>query len=190
MRIQAIITNNIWIEFQASTSDIVVICTITCSWISLSVSLVHMHILNYSTISSSRRVDDVAWQKCTFIQVCSCSGYPNRLLSRRVELNHHRTIHFSSIHVVDALHAHQILLIVLALDVHHVLVTRILMLSLTVVQMLVDRNVLQMVLILLLAAKGELCALVKLIGITFPRDVHHYEILTQLVLVRDVVEPH
>ena len=77
-----------------------------------------------------------------------------------MELNHHRTIHFSSIHIVDALHAHQILLIVLTLDVHHVLVTRILMLRLTVVQMLVDRNVLQMVLILLLAAKGELGALV------------------------------
>ena len=104
-----------------------------------------------------------------------------------MELNHHCTVHFSSIHIVDALHSYQILLIVLSLDVHHILIARILMLSLTIVQMLVDRNVLQMVLILLLAAKGELRAFVKLIGVAFPGNVHHDKILAQLVLVRHIV---
>lgn len=76
------------------------------------------------------------------------------------------------------------------MNVHHVLITRILMLSLAIVQVLMDRYVLQMVLILLLAAKRELCTFIELIGIAFTRDIHHDEVLTQLVLIRHVVKPH
>lgn len=51
-----------------------------------------------------------------------------------MELDHHRTIHLRSVHVIDALHPDQVLLLtVLTLYVHHVLVARILMLSLTII---------------------------------------------------------
>lgn len=60
---------------------------------------------------------------------------------------------------------------------------------LPLIQMLMNRDVLKMVLILLLAAKCQLRALVQLVGIAFPGNVHHYEVLAQLVLVR-VIHPH
>lgn len=100
-----------------------------------------------------------------------------------MELDHHGAIHLSPVHVVDALHVYQIL--VLSLHSHHLLVS-ILILSTLVIQMLVDWYVLQVVLVLLLAAEGQFRALVQLVSITFPGDVHHDEVLTQLILVRVV----
>lgn len=65
-----------------------------------------------------------------------------------MELDHHGAVHFGPIHVVYALHIHQ----VLVLPLHHQLSVSIL----TLIQMLVDWNVLKMVLVLLLAAQGQL----------------------------------
>lgn len=107
-----------------------------------------------------------------------------------MELDHHRTIHLRSVHVIDTLHPDQVLLLtVLTLYVHHILVARILMLSLTIIQVLVDRNVLQVVLILLLAAESELGTLIKLVGVALAGDVHHNEVLTKLILIK-VVHSH
>lgn len=50
--------------------------------------------------------------------------------------------------------------------------------------MLMDWNVLKMVLVLLLAAEGQLGALVQLISVALTRYVHHNEVLTELVLIR------
>ena len=55
--------------------------------------------------------------------------------------------------------------------------------------MLVNRDVLEVVLILLLAAESELGTLVELVGVAFARDVHHNEVLAELVLVK-IVQPH
>jgi len=55
--------------------------------------------------------------------------------------------------------------------------------------MLVYWYVLKMVLILLLAAESQLGALVQLVSIAFPGNIHHYEVLAKLVLVR-VIHPH
>jgi hypothetical protein len=111
-----------------------------------------------------------------------------------VELNHHCTVHLGSIHIIYALHADQILVVILVtllLHIHHVLVAAnvVLVLSLTIIQMLMNRNILKMVLVLLLAAEGELRTLVQLVSIALPRNVHHDEVLPKLVLVR-LVQPH
>lgn len=106
-----------------------------------------------------------------------------------MELDHHGAVHLRPVHVVDALHADQVLLVALALDVHHVLVAGVLMLSLAVVQVLVDRDVLQMVLILFLAAERELGALVQLVRVALPGYVHHDEVFPELVLVQ-VIHTH
>ena len=53
-----------------------------------------------------------------------------------------------------------------------------------IIQMLMDWNVLKMVLVLLLAAEGQLGALVQLISVALTRYVHHNEVLTELVLIR------
>lgn len=103
-----------------------------------------------------------------------------------MELDHHSAIHLGPVHVVDTIHSHQIARIVLSSNVHHVLVRVILILSLTIIQMLMNRNVLEVVLVLLLATQGQLGALIQLVSVAFPRDVHHNEILTQLILVRVV----
>jgi hypothetical protein len=57
-----------------------------------------------------------------------------------VELDHHSAVHLGSVHIIDALHSDEVLLLTtgLALDVHHVLVARILMLSLTIIQVLMN----------------------------------------------------
>ena len=55
--------------------------------------------------------------------------------------------------------------------------------------MLVDWNVLQMVLVLLLAAESELGTLIELICVALTWNIHHDEILTELVLVR-IVHPY
>ena len=107
-----------------------------------------------------------------------------------MEFDHHGAVHFGAIHIVDALHADEILIVRLLLNVHHVLITIcILILSVTIIQMLVDRNVLEMVLILLLAAESKLGALVQLVCVAFPGNVHHYEVFAQLILIR-LVQPH
>ena len=135
-----------------------------------------------------RSVGDVAGQKSALIEVGPRSRHTDCLLGGRVEFNHHGAIHFRSIHVVDALHAHKVLAVVL--HIHHILVACILiLLSLAVVQMLMNRNVLKVVLILLLAAESQFSALVQLVGVTFPRNVHHNEVFAQLVLV-SIIEPH
>ena len=46
-----------------------------------------------------------------------------------------------------------------------------------------------MVLILLLAAQRQLCALIELVSVALPRYVHHDEVLTKLVLV-SVIHAH
>ena len=107
-----------------------------------------------------------------------------------MEFNHHSTVHFRTIHVIDALHSDKVLVVRLLLHVHHILVTVcILILSLTIIQVLMDRNVLKMVLVLLLAAECEFGALIQLIGVAFPGNIHHYEVFTQLVLIR-LIQSH
>ena len=59
----------------------------------------------------------------------------------------------------------------------HVLVVRIL----TLVQMLVQADVLQVVFILLLRAQREFGALVELVGVAFARDVHHDQVFAVVV---------
>ena len=54
--------------------------------------------------------------------------------------------------------------------------------------MLVDWNVLQVVLVLLLAAECKFSTLIQLICVSLARYVHHNEVLTELVLVR-IVHP-
>jgi len=98
-----------------------------------------------------------------------------------VEFDHHCAVHFGPVHVVDALHVHQ----VLVAATHHHLSASIL----TLIQMLVYWYVLKMVLILLLAAESQLGALVQLVSIALPGNIHHYEVLAKLVLVR-VIHPH
>ena len=96
-----------------------------------------------------------------------------------MELDHHCTIHLCPVHVVDALHSHQVAVLAgLHLHVHHVLVTRILVWSLAVVQVLMDRYILQMILVLFLAAESKLCAFVQLISIAFTWNVHHDEVFS------------
>ena len=73
-----------------------------------------------------------------------------------MELDHHSTVHLCPIHIVNALHVDQVL-IILALNTKHLLVT---ILILLIIQMLMDWNVLKMVLILLLAAQCKFSALV------------------------------
>jgi hypothetical protein len=105
----------------------------------------------------------------------------HRLLCRGVEFNHHRRVHLGPvgvhghhIHVVKCCHAG--LVGPLPIDLQHVLlVLRV------IVHVLVNRNVLHVVVVLLLAAQGQLGRLVQLIGITFTRDVHHYEVLAHLL---------
>ena len=55
--------------------------------------------------------------------------------------------------------------------------------------MLVNWNVLQVVLVLLLAAECKLSTLIQLICVALTRYVHHDEVLTELVLVR-IVHPY
>lgn len=51
-----------------------------------------------------------------------------------MELDHHGAIHLRSVHIVDTLHANQVLLLtVLSLYAHHILVARILMLGLAII---------------------------------------------------------
>ena len=99
-----------------------------------------------------------------------------------MEFDHHGAVHFGPVHVVDTLHVHQVLV---AAATHHHLSASIL----TLIQMLVYWYVLKMVLILLLAAESQLGALVQLVSIAFPWNIHHYEVLAKLVLVR-VIHPH
>ena len=54
--------------------------------------------------------------------------------------------------------------------------------------MLVNWNVLQMVLVLLLAAESELGTLIELICVPLTWYIHHDEVLTELILVR-IVHP-
>ena len=74
----------------------------------------------------------------------------------------------------------------MTLDTEHWLVS--ILIAKLIVQVLVNWNVLQMILILFLAAQSQLGALVKLISVAFSRNVHHDKVLTQLVLIR-VVHP-
>ena len=53
-----------------------------------------------------------------------------------------------------------------------------------------DGDVLEVVLVLLLAAEGQFRALVQLVGVAFPRDVHHDEVFAQLILVCVVQHTH
>ena len=55
--------------------------------------------------------------------------------------------------------------------------------------MLVNWYVLKVVLVLLLAAKGQLGALIQLISVSLSWNVHHDEIFAQLILVC-IIHPH
>ena len=72
----------------------------------------------------------------------------------------------------------------MARDAEHWLVS--ILITQLIVQVLVNWNVLQMVLVLFLAAQSQLSALVELVSIAFSWDVHHNEVLAKLVLVRVV----
>lgn len=135
-----------------------------------------------AVVHAARRVHHVARQQGALVQVRAGSGHSDGLLGGAVELYHHGRVHFGPVHVVNALHVQEIL--VLALDAEHWLVS--ILITQLVVQVLVNWNVLQMVLVLFLAAQSQLSALVKLVSVAFSRNVHHNEVLTQLVLVRVV----
>lgn len=96
-----------------------------------------------------------------------------------MEFDHHGAVHFCSVHIVDALHVDEVL--ILACDAQHLLVA--VLVGDLVVQVLVDRNVLEMVLVLFLAAQRQFRALVQLVRVALPRDIHHDEVLSELILV-------
>ena len=75
-----------------------------------------------------------------------------------MEFYHHSRIHFGSIHVVDALHVQHVL--VLALQPQHLLLLRDILITNLVIEMLVNRNVLQVVFVLFLAAQGQFCTFI------------------------------
>ena len=101
-----------------------------------------------------------------------------------MEFDHHGAVHFCSVHIVDALHVDEVL--VLACYAQHLLVA--VLVGDLVVQVLVDRNILEMVLVLLLAAQRQFRALVQLVRVALPGDIHHDKVLSELILVR-VVHP-
>lgn len=180
--VDPVVSNNIWIKFESLTAIVIVfsICTVACSGIS-GIHLIHVHILVYHGICSVGRVNHVARKKSTFIQICPRARNTDRFLSGRVELDHHGAIHFGPVHIVDTLHIHQVLVCAL----HYHLSVSILAL----IHMLMERNVLKVVLVLLLAAESQLGALIQLVSISFSWNVHHDEIFSQLILIC-VIHPH
>ena len=50
-----------------------------------------------------------------------------------------------------------------------------------VTHVLLDRNVLDMIIVLLFTTEGKLRTFIQLIGIAFSRDIHHDEIFSHLV---------
>ena len=130
-----IVSNNIWIKFESRAWGIIDICTIASTLIICH--LIHMDVLRHH-VWSILLAYQITWQQCTLVKICTGSRHTYSLLCRRVELDHHSTVHLCPVHVVDALHSHQVAVLGLHLHVHHVLVTSILVLPLTVVQMLMD----------------------------------------------------
>lgn len=126
------------------------------------------------------RGNHVVWQQRALVEITSLV---HRLLCRGVEFNHHGRVHLGPVrvhghyvHVVQRRHAG--LIGPLSIYLQHVL--RILR---VIVHVLVDRNVLHVVVVLLLATQGKLRRLVQLVGISFPWDVHHYQVLAHLLKI-------
>ena len=66
-------------------------------------------------ITMSERKGRTITTREKFIQICSGARHSNSFFSGRVEFNHHCAVHFGPVHVVNALHVHQILV----LPLHH-----------------------------------------------------------------------
>lgn len=49
------------------------------------------------------------------------------------------------------------------------------------VHVLVDRNVLNVIIVLLLTAKCKLCRLIELVSVAFARDVHHDQVFSLII---------
>lgn len=54
--------------------------------------------------------------------------------------------------------------------------------------MLIERYVLNMVVILLLAAQSKFCAFIQLVSVALSRDVHVDEVLTQVLVLGNLLE--
>ena len=115
MVIDTVVSNDVWIQLESTCTCSVVIlsiCTVARARIALTY-VTHVHILHHATVLPIRRIYHIAWQQCALVQVGPCARHTNRLLSGRVELNHHRTIHLSPVHVVNTLHIYQVLVLAL-----------------------------------------------------------------------------
>jgi len=64
----------------------------------------------------------------------------------------------------------------LAADLEHVLLVLAVPLA-SIAHVLMKRDVLEVVVVLLLAAQSELSALVEVVSVALPRNVHHDEVL-------------
>jgi hypothetical protein len=84
-----------------------------------------------------------------------------------IELDHHGGVELASIGV-DLTQAIGLHLVLVAVGSLHVLV---------------ERDALEVVVVLLLAAESEFGALVQLVGIAFSRDVHHQQLVHEILLL-------
>ena len=150
-------------------------------WIILTLKIkIDLH-LWVSTIGKSVEVAslvlDVAWQQSTLVQIWALVDC---LISWRVKLYHHGWVHLWSggvhsccINVVQCSEACRCVLCTLPIDLKHILI-----LILLIIHMSMNRYVLNVIVILLFAAECQLCALIKLVRISLPRNIHHDKVFS------------
>lgn len=142
---------------------------------------VHFHVGVTAVVDSAQvsvTVGHVVRKERALVQV---APLVHALLCRRVELHHHGRVHLGAggvqghgVDVVEGRHACRGGS--LAADLEHVLLVLAIALA-SIAHVLMERDVLEVIVVLLLAAESELGALVKVVGVALPRDVHHNEVL-------------
>lgn len=82
MWVHSIVSDDVWVQFQAlATGGVVLgICTVACAWIGAA-HIIHVYILVHHAFRSVRGIDHVAWKKRTFVQICSGTRYSDGFLS-------------------------------------------------------------------------------------------------------------
>lgn len=127
-------------------------------------------------------------KKSTFVEVWSLV---NGLVSWWVEFYHHCGVHFwtSRIHccciyIVESRHSCWCILSVLSINLKHILMWWLLLIT----HMLLYWNILNVVVILLFAAKGQFCTFVELVSISLSRYVHHDEVFScSIIFIRATI---
>lgn len=142
---------------------------------------VHFHVRVSAVVDSAQvwiTVRHVVWKERALVQV---APLVHALLRRGVELYHHGRVHFGAgrvqghgVDVVEGGHACRGG--ALAADLEHVLLVLAVSLA-SIAHMLMKGDVLKVVVVLLLAAKSELGALVEVVSVALARNVHHDEVL-------------